>query len=154
MIGAGLGVLDGPLHGRASSLARRLLDDAASSGAGAAIAEALRSWRLVPGFGQPLYPTGDPRAVLLLAQLRAAVGSQRALAVADSVIDAVGARTDQQPNVDFALAVLTQAAGMPTDAGEIIFAIARTAGWLAHALEEYAEPPLRFRPRAAYIGPR
>ena len=38
-------------------------------------------------------------------------------------------------------------------AGETIFAVARSAGWIAHALEEYQEPPLRFRPRAHYIGP-
>ena len=92
--------------------------------------------------------------MVLLAQLRRALGTHRSLAVADSVIDAVAARTDQHPNVDFVLAVLTHAAGMAADAGEIVFAIARTAGWLAHALEEYAEAPLRFRPRAAYVGPR
>jgi citrate synthase len=48
--------------------------------------------------------------------------------------------------------VLGSATGMAADAGEVIFAIARIAGWLAHAVEEYAEEPLRFRPRAVYVG--
>jgi citrate synthase len=57
-----------------------------------------------------------------------------------------------EPNIDFALAVLTQVAGMPIGAGEAIFAVARTAGWLAHAREEY-EHRTRLRLRAVYIGP-
>jgi citrate synthase len=42
---------------------------------------------------------------------------------------------------------------MPRDAGEAIFAIARTAGWIAHAIEEYSQAPLRFRPVTRYVGP-
>jgi citrate synthase len=42
---------------------------------------------------------------------------------------------------------------MPVGATEAIFVIARTAGWIAHALEEYGESPLRFRARAVYNGP-
>ena len=154
MIGAGLGVVDGPLHGRASSAARRLLDDAAARGPGPAITEALDTWRLLPGYGHRLYPAGDPRAELLLARLGRAPGARRSLAIAEAVNRAVAERTGQHPNVDLVLAVLTQAARMPADAGQVIFAVARSAGWLAHALEEYREPPLRFRPRAAYVGVR
>jgi citrate synthase len=109
---------------------------------------------VLPGFGHPLYPEGDPRAEVLLRRLRDVPGSSRALAVGDAVAEAVSARIAQRPNVDFVLGVLTQAARMPTDAGEVIFAVARSAGWLAHALEEYRQPPLRFRPRAAYVGVR
>lgn len=43
---------------------------------------------------------------------------------------------------------------MPATAGETIFAVARTAGWIAHALEEYGERPLRMRPSGNYVGPR
>jgi citrate synthase len=39
---------------------------------------------------------------------------------------------------------------MPEASGAVIFTIARTAGWLAHAIEEYGEAPVRFRPRAVY----
>lgn len=52
-----------------------------------------------------------------------------------------------------ALEALTVAAGMPVDAGELIFAVARTAGWIAHAIAEDAEPPLRLGPRGRYVGP-
>lgn len=60
----------------------------------------------------------------------------------------------QSPNVDLALGAFTWLADMAPDAGEAVFAISRTAGWIAHGLEEYTEPPLRFRPRARYTGPR
>jgi citrate synthase len=53
-------------------------------------------------------------------------------------------------NVDLALAAVTWATGMPTDAGRTIFTIARVAGWTAHYLEELRERPLRFRARAVY----
>ena len=54
------------------------------------------------------------------------------------------------PNCDYALAALTWGTAMPADAGRAIFAVARTAGWAAHYMEELAEAPLRFRPRAVY----
>lgn len=57
-------------------------------------------------------------------------------------------------NVDLALAVLTVSCGMAAEAGETVFAVARTAGWMAHALEEYQERPLRMRPSGQYHGPR
>jgi citrate synthase len=56
-------------------------------------------------------------------------------------------------NVDLALATLVVATGMAEEAGEVIFAIARIGGWIAHAIDEYAQPPLRLRPVGRYIGP-
>jgi citrate synthase len=72
--------------------------------------------------------------------------------VLHDVLSSAGARTPAAPNSDFALGALAFVTGMAPDAGEAIFAIARTAGWIAHILEEYGEPPLRFRARAAYTG--
>jgi citrate synthase len=79
----------------------------------------------------------------------------------DSVVDAVDAltrevvpRTGRHPNVDLALAALTTAAGMPADAGAAIFAVGRVVGWIAHALDEYGQQPLRLRPRGRYVGPQ
>jgi citrate synthase len=56
------------------------------------------------------------------------------------------------PNVDFALAALVKAHGMRAGSSATIFTVARIAGIVAHALEEY-EHRLRFRPRASYVGP-
>ena len=118
----------------------------------AAAAEALRSSGRYPGFGHPLYPAGDPRAITLLELLREAAGDLPGMAVTEAVLVATQRRAAIAPNVDFALAALGSVAGMPIDAGEAIFTIARTAGWLAHAIEEYGEAPARFRPRAGYRG--
>jgi citrate synthase len=57
-------------------------------------------------------------------------------------------------NSDMALASLAVRYDMPPDAAETIFAIARIAGWVAHAIEEYSEPRLRFRPQGVYVGVR
>lgn len=152
VIGAGLGPMAGPLHGRASRLARELLDAASGpGGAPAALAETLRLHGRYPGFGHPLYPEGDPRARALLDLLRRSARGTRAMAVVDDVLAAAQHRAPLQPNVDFAIAALGSVAAMPRDAGEVIFTVARMAGWLAHAIEEYGEQPGRFRPRANFV---
>ena len=56
------------------------------------------------------------------------------------------------PNVDLGLAAMAWAAGMPPDAGQTLFAVARVAGWVAHYLEELGERPLRYRARAIYAA--
>jgi citrate synthase len=61
-------------------------------------------------------------------------------------------RDPRRPSIEFALGALVHACGMREDAGEAIFAVARTAGWIAHALEEYEEPGLRFRIEGTYTG--
>lgn len=55
-------------------------------------------------------------------------------------------------NSDFAIATLGQVCGMVHGSGEVIFAVARMAGWLAHAIEEY-QSRRALRPRAVYTGP-
>lgn len=149
---SGLGPVSGPLHGRASRYARDLVAGTLASGAGAALAHALGLHGAYPGFGHFLYPDGDPRARLLFDLLRAAVGGTAVFAAAEEVVDLVRRRAAIEPNVDFALGVLAAAASMTPDAGEAIFTIARTAGWVAHALEEYGEAPLRFRARAVPVA--
>jgi citrate synthase len=152
VVTAGLGVLSGPFHGGASRVARDMLDRAAEIGPTRAITEILRSGRRVPGFGHSVYIDIDPRAKVLLDLLRRLGGSPRMMAIVDEVHAEVVERVGREPNVDFALAAMTVMSGMPADGGEVVMAIARTAGWLAHAIEEYGEVPLRFRPRASYIG--
>jgi citrate synthase len=84
--------------------------------------------------------------------VRAAAPGHERLAEAEAIIAEARARRLPEPNVDFALATLVAVGGMIQGAGEAVFAVARTAGWLAHALEGYArETPMR--PRAVYTGP-
>ncbi|MEV8021197.1 citrate synthase family protein [Streptomyces sp. NPDC086554] len=154
-VSAGLGVLEGPLHGAASGLAHRMLHDVLDRGSAApVVADELRAGRRVPGLGHRLYPGDDPRAVALFALLEETPKAGPALAAARDVVATTARHTDLHANVDLALAVLTASSGMPAEAGETIFAVARTAGWIAHALEEYGERPLRMRPSGQYVGLR
>ncbi len=152
VVAAGMGTLGGPLHGGESRRARRVLDRVTATSANAAVTMALELHGRLPGFGQLLYPSGDPRAALLLEMLRDAAGSHPAIATVDTLIAAAGRRRLPPPNVDLALAALGMVGAMPEDGGEAIFTPARVVGWLAHAMEEYDERPLRFRPRAVYLG--
>jgi citrate synthase len=153
VVGAGLAALDGPLHGAASGLAYALLTDAVRSGDPMhAISERLRVGGVLPGFGHRLYPDGDPRAKLLLALLHETPTDRATLAIIDEVAAAVTRRSGVAPNVDFAIAAVALLNDMDADAGEAIFAVARTAGWIAHALEEYSDRPSRFRPSGHYAG--
>ncbi|MFE6483954.1 citrate synthase [Streptomyces sp. NPDC057757] len=154
-VSAGLGVLEGPLHGAASGLAHRLLLDVLEQGnAAPVVADELRAGRRVPGLGHRLYPGEDPRARALFALLKAVPGAGPALAAADDIVATTARHRPLHANIDLALAVLTVASGMPASAGETIFAIARSAGWIAHILEEYGERPLRMRPSGRYVGAR
>ncbi|MFJ5280476.1 citrate synthase [Streptomyces parvulus] len=154
-VSAGLGVLEGPLHGAAGGLAHRMLLDVLDQGSAApVVAEELRAGRRVPGLGHRLYPGEDPRARALFALLEDIPRAAPALAAARDVQATAARHTPLHANVDLALAVLTASSGMPSTAAETIFAVARTAGWIAHALEEYGERPLRMRPSGLYTGPR
>ena len=152
VVGTGLGAMSGALHGGASLGAETLM--AAASGpedVPRVVAELLRRGEKVPGFGHFVYRGGDPRAILLLDLVRRAAPKSRQLAVADAVFAEVRHKSLPEPNIDFAIATLVRVAGMVRGAGEAIFAVARTAGWIAHALEAYSGPgPLR--PRAVYTG--
>src|SRR5712675_2367980 len=152
VVGTGLGAMSGALHGGASLGAETLM--AAASGPDdvpRVVAELLRRGEKVPGFGHFVYRGGDPRAILLLDLVRQAAPKSGQLAVADAVFAEVRQKSLPEPNIDFAIAALVRVAGMVRGAGEAIFAVARTAGWIAHALEAYSGPgPLR--PRAVYTG--
>ncbi|HXR90876.1 MAG TPA: citrate synthase [Steroidobacteraceae bacterium] len=141
----GLATLTGPLHGGAAAGVRELMDAASSQGAEAAIRDRLAQGRPMAGFGHPLYPAGDPRAAALLQRLQIPPGLAE---IRDLVEDLVGER----PNIDFALAALTETGRLPRQAPLVLFALARSVGWLAHALEQVTTGRL-IRPRARYVGP-
>ncbi|GAA4250704.1 citrate/2-methylcitrate synthase [Dactylosporangium darangshiense] len=153
VVTAGLGVTAGALHGGASLGVEGMfaeIDEA--SRASFAMGERLRRGERVPGFGHAVYRSGDARGEALLERVRRAVPGHPRLAVAEAMLEEARRRRLPAVNVDFALGLLTHLAGMPRGAGEAIFGLARTAGWLAHAMEEYARPT-RLRLRAAYTGP-
>ncbi|KUM77050.1 citrate synthase [Streptomyces curacoi] len=154
-VSAGLGVIEGPLHGAASGLAHKLILEVLDQGdAGPVIAEELRAGRRVPGLGHRLYSGEDPRARVLFELLEEIPRCEPALAAARDIAATAARYTPLRANVDLALAVFTASSGMPATAGEAIFAVARMAGWIAHALEEYGERPLRMRPSGHYTGPK
>jgi citrate synthase len=153
VVATGLGAMGGALHGGAALGAELLLSTAeAPSDVPRVVGDLLRRGEKLPGFGHFVYKDGDPRANLLLkVTSEFAAGSPR-LAVASAIIAEVRRRALPEPNIEFALAVLADVAGMIRGAGEAIFAVSRTAGWLAHALEEY-ERNIPIRPRGVYVGP-
>jgi citrate synthase len=152
VVGAGLAALDGPLHGAASGLAYEFLTDAIRDRDPLrTLSDRLRVDGVIAGFRHGLYPDGDPRATALLGFLREAPPGP-AHEVVDQLVAAMLKRSEVAPNIDFAIAALTLLYGMSADAGEAIFAIARTSGWIAHALEEYSDRPSRFRPNGLYAG--
>jgi citrate synthase len=154
VVATGLGAAGGALHGGASLGVEAMLAAAAGpQDVARVVGSLLRRGERIPGFGHFVYRAGDPRAAFLLGEIRARAPGSPRLAVADALVREVVARGLPTPNIDFALAVLASVAGMVPGAAEAVFAVARTAGWIGHALEEYARhTPLR--PRARYTGPQ
>ncbi|WP_198663312.1 citrate synthase [Jiangella endophytica] len=153
VVSAALGAVEGPLHGAASGLAHRMLTDVLERGAAPVVAEHLRAGRRLPGLGHRLYRSTDPRARVLFERLDDVPEAAPVLAAAHAVTETAATHLPLPANVDLALATLSVATGMPPEAGETIFAVARTAGWIAHALEEYDERALRVRVTGRYEGP-
>ncbi len=128
-----------------------LLERAAEIGAERAVGEHLRRSGQAPhGFGMPLYPAGDPRGRALLARIDR-VGDPERRRVVRAVLDVGRDRGFPEPNFDMGIGALSFCAGMVPGAGQALFTLAKVAGWLAHAMEEYASPT-RFRSRADYVG--
>ncbi|OZC81260.1 hypothetical protein CH274_10475 [Rhodococcus sp. 06-418-5] len=155
IVSAGLGCIDGPLHGSAADPVHRFLTTAIDDPIGA-LATQLRSGERVPGFGHVIYTDRDPRAEEILRLLRDPAHGADPVVVtaADTIIEEVSSRFEAFPNSDFALATFTLAYGLRADTPEMLFALARIVGWTAHALEEYDEEPLRFRVPGIYTGTR
>ena len=154
VVGTGLGAMSGALHGGAALGAEVMLESASGpADAPRVVGELLRRGERIPGLGHFVYQAGDPRSVLLLDLIRKAAPDSGRLAVAEAVLTEARRRALPAPNVEFALAVLSTVAGMIPGSGEAVFAVARTAGWLAHALEEYARAT-PIRPRGVYTGRR
>jgi len=151
-VSAGLAVMQGPRHGATSLWAQDLLTEiAAGATPDRAVAEHLRRGDYLFGFGHPLYENGDPRASALLDLIFEHAPSKHASA-AQALLAFAEAQQLAPPSIDFALAAFAHSFQLVRGAGQAIFAVGRSAGWVAHALEEHARRS-RYRLRAEYTGP-
>lgn len=153
----GLGPASGSWYAGSSgapSEVERLLASALEVGAQRAVGERLRRGGAIPhGFGMPLYPDGDPRGAELLSRLAEVGGPAERHEVVGEVLAVAESRGFPPPNVDLGLGALSFCAQMPEESGQAVATLGKVVGWLAHALEEYADPTL-FRSRGYYVGPR
>ena len=106
----------------------------------------------MPGFGHRLYDGVDPRAEAITIALRATLGTHPVLSLTDAMADTSHEATGLFPNLDFGLATLAAIWKLGPEQALGLFAIGRTAGWLAHVAEQ-AETGILIRPRARYTGP-
>jgi citrate synthase len=151
-VSAALAALKGHRHGGESSRVAALLAEIGSPPrARRVVANRLRQGERIPGFGHPLYPAGDPRAESLVRRAERS-GQGREWALVRSVRAAAADLLQELPNLDFGLAAIAHTYRLPDQAPLLLFALGRTAGWIAHAIEQYADATL-IRPRARYTGP-
>jgi citrate synthase len=151
-VSAGLAALQGGKHGGATARVEALFQETGSAGnARAVITGRIRRGEMIPGFGHPLYPQGDPRGRLLLEWTTRTYPNAPAVALANALAEAAGPALDDYPNLDFGLATLCSALELPAGSALTLFALGRTIGWIGHAIEEYQSNRL-IRPRARYVG--
>lgn len=143
---AGLAALTGTRHGGTTARGEALWEELGESQPIAKLHARLARGEDLPGFGHHIYPTGDPRAVALLS--RVLPHHEKWQAFIDEGTALVGAR----PSVDLALVALRRHLKLPVGAAFGLFALGRSVGWIAHAIEQRTIKDL-IRPRAAYVGP-
>ncbi|MGH6806040.1 MAG: citrate synthase [Ensifer adhaerens] len=141
---SGLATLTGPRHGGAWLSVTQLAERTNAVGAREAIRGMLSSEGVVRAFGHRLYPHGDPRAKAIMASFEAPP-------LYGLLAEAGEEFLGEPVNIDFALASLAATFELPDEAPLVIFALSRTVGWLAHAMEQ-VESGHMIRPRARYSG--
>jgi citrate synthase len=165
-IAAGIACLWGPAHGGANEAALNMLREIGTpERIPAYIARAKNKddpFRLM-GFGHRVYKNYDPRATVMQKTVREVL---TALKVSDPIFD-VALQLEEMalhddyfrekklfPNVDFYSGIILSAIGFPTDMFTVLFALARTVGWVAHWNEMISDPEQKIgRPRQLYTGP-
>jgi citrate synthase len=160
VVAAAIGTLSGPLHGGANQRVLEMLQEIGSPDkAEAYVDRRLSNKQVIWGMGHREYQTKDPRATILqglVAQLMEARGGEVnplmeiALEVERVAEDRL-AHKGVYPNVDFYSGILYHEMGIPADQFTTIFAMARSAGWLAHWREQLGDNRI-FRPTQVYTG--
>ncbi|MEJ2292802.1 MAG: citrate synthase, partial [Deinococcales bacterium] len=155
--------LYGPLHGGANEQVLRMLNTIGSVENIPAYIERVKKgeFRLM-GFGHRVYKNFDPRAKIIREMCHKVLAE---LGVKDPLLDVAmkleeAALKDEYfverklyPNVDFYSGIIYKALGIPTEMFTVMFAIARTAGWISHWIEQHETPGSRIgRPRQVYTG--
>jgi citrate synthase len=150
---AALGPMLGSGHGGATARVEALVAETVRpEHAASVVRDRMRRGEGIPGFGHPLYPEGDPRAVPLFALARPLAERRVAARTLLSLVDAAQLVGIAPPNIDTAIVALSLGLGLTRGAAWVIFLIGRVAGWTAHLVEQRAAR-FALRPRARYVGP-
>jgi citrate synthase len=152
-VGAALYVFLGPRHGTSNDALESFVATLPTRGMEKAVRVRLERGVHVPGFGHPLYPLGDPRGALLVSAARAIATRDQRVGRTLQLVDAMRALRGAEPALDAGLVALAEALALPPGSATALFALGRSAGWIAHVLEQRAQGVL-LRPRARYVGPR
>jgi citrate synthase len=151
-----VGALKGPLHGGANEqVMRMLLKITDPSRAREWVLDSLARKEKVMGFGHRVYRTEDPRATHLRKfseEMGKRTGETQWYQMSRDIEELIKKEKGLYPNVDFYSASTYHLMGIPLDLYTPIFAMSRVTGWVAHALEQYANNRL-IRPAADYTGP-
>ncbi|MEJ1096338.1 MULTISPECIES: citrate synthase [unclassified Pseudoxanthomonas] len=164
-VAAGIAALWGPAHGGANEAVLKMLEeigDAKNVASAVAKAKDKESGFRLMGFGHRVYKNFDPRAKIIREMTHKVLGE---LGVDDPLLE-VAMRLEEAalkddyfvqrklyPNVDFYSGIIYKALKIPTEMFTVMFAIGRTAGWVAHWLEQQVDPEAKIgRPRQIYTG--
>ena len=161
-IAAGIAALWGPAHGGANEAVLKMLDEIGSVDNVDEFMEKVKRKEVkLMGFGHRVYKNFDPRAKVMKETCDEVLGE---LGIKDPQLE-LAMRLEQialsdpyfkernlYPNVDFYSAIILKAIGIPTSMFTVIFALARTSGWISHWLEMHSAPYKIGRPRQLYTG--
>ena len=161
-IAAGIAALWGPAHGGANEAVLKMLDEIGSVDNVEEFMEKVKRKEVkLMGFGHRVYKNFDPRAKVMKETCDEVLGElgikdpQLELAMKLEQIalsDPYFKERNLYPNVDFYSGIILKAIGIPTSMFTVIFALARTSGWISHWLEMHAAPYKIGRPRQLYTG--
>src|SRR5690242_20420049 len=162
-VAAGVAALYGPLHGGANEAVLRMIEEIGSVKNVPAFIDEVKSGKggRLMGFGHRVYKSYDPRAKIvkrLADQVFAQIGMDKDLEIALK-LEEVALHDDYfvsrklYPNVDFYTGLIYRSMAFPTDFFTVLFAVARTSGWLAQWEEMLNDKEQKIaRPRQIYIG--
>ncbi|NCY22939.1 citrate synthase [bacterium] len=155
-ISTAIGTLKGPLHGGANEGVIHMLQEIGTlDRVDAWVKEQMAQKKKIMGIGHRVYKVLDPRAPHLkrmAEKLTAELGEPKWIQMSERIAHIMRTEKKLEANVDFYSATVYYSLGLPTDLFTPIFAVARTAGWTGHVLEQWADNRL-FRPDSEYVGP-